>query len=269
MKSAVQLLMVLLLVGFLNGCASQSSPSSQRQPRAQVPTSQEAAGESASRTRAKGHTDLGFEYYAQRQLGTALQEAKIALKDDSSYTPAYNLLALVYMGLGERKSAEDAFQRALQLSPGDPEIANNYGWFLCQNKREAQAFEYFNIALRNPLYPTPVVALANSAECATQIGNYKDAEASLTRALAMNPDSTRVLLAMANVKYQQGQLVEARYFLGELHKNIEPNAASASLALRIARRTDNREDEARYLSLLRKKFSDSAEYKRVMEGAPE
>jgi type IV pilus assembly protein PilF len=268
MKNEVKLLTVLLLVGLVVGCASPSSQSSPRQTRSQVPTSQEAGG-GVSRTRAKGHTDLGFEYYAQKQLGTALQEAKIALKDDSNYTPAYNLLALVYMGLGEQKSAEDAFQRALQLSPGDPEIANNYGWFLCQNRRESQAFEYFNMALRNPLYPTPVVALANSADCAMQIGNYKDAEAALTRAMAINPDSTRVLLAMANVKYQQGQLVEARYFLGELHKSIEPNAASASLALKIARRTGNREDEARYLSLLRKKFPDSAEYKSVLEGTPE
>ena len=133
---------VFLPVCLLAGCAT--SPTSQS--RAQAPASQEVVlGE--ARTRAKAHTDLGFEYYAQNQFGVALQEAKTALNHDSSYTPAYNLLALVYMSLGDNKSAEEAFLRARQLSPGDPEIANNYGLFLCRTKREQQSFHILQRSL--------------------------------------------------------------------------------------------------------------------------
>lgn len=264
MKRIVWLTSLILIAGYLAGCASSPANTT----RAKAPASQETArGE--SRTRAKAHTDLGFEYYAQKQLGVALQEAKIALKDDNTYTPAYNLLALVYMGLGEQKSAEESFQRALQLSPGDSEISNNYGWFLCQTKRAQQSFQYFDMALQNPLYPTPGIALANSAECAMNIGDLKLAEGYLARALNLNPNSVRALLAMANLKYQQKQYTEARYYVSEVHKNIEPNAASTLLAYRIARQTGNRDDEARYLSLLRKRFSDSNEYKRLTQGAIE
>lgn len=261
MKCKVCWVAALLFACLLTGCSSSPVDRS----RVQVPASQELVrGE--SRTRAKAHTDLGFEYYAQNQYGVALQEAKVALNDDNSYTPAYNLLALVYMSLGDNKSTEEAFQRAIQLSPGDPEIANNYGWFLCQTQREQQAFPYFSAALQNTLYPTPWVALANAADCSLKIKDYKAAETYLQRALALVPNSARVLLLMASLKYQQKQYAEARAYIAELHRNSEPNAESAFLAFRIARFTGNRDDEARYQALLRKKYPDSAEHKKLLQG---
>ena len=265
MRNRFYLVAPLLSVFLLASCASSSGGSSSK---VQAPASQEIVRGEA-RNRAKAHTDLGFEYYAQRQLGVALQEAKVALKDDNSYTPAYNLLALVFMGLDDNKSAEESFQRALQLSPGDPEIANNYGWFLCKSKREQQSFQYFSIALQNPLYPTPLRALNNAAECSLQIMDIKGAETYLNRALALNPGDVRALQLMSGLKYQQRQYAEARFYIMEVHRNIDPTASSAWLAFRIARHTGNREDEARYLSLLRKKFSDSDEYKKLMQGVVE
>lgn len=259
-------LFLALLAGclFLTACAS--SEPAKKTERTAPPTSSRDSDRGDARARAKAHTDLGFEYFSQRQLGTALEEAKIALKDDRSYTPAYNLMALVQMSLGENKAAEEAFQRALQLSPGDPEVSNNYGWFLCQNKREAESFAYFNTALRNPLYQTPVIALASSAECAMQIGQYPQAEAAAQRALNLNPNYARALMTMANIKYRQQQYEQARHYVGEVHRVIEPTAASAWLALRIARQTGNREDEARYISLLKKKYPDSNEFRLLSEG---
>lgn len=264
MKLMLRLAAVFLPVCLLAGCAI--SPSSQS--RAQAPASQEVVlGE--ARTRAKAHTDLGFEYYAQNQFGVALKEAKTALNHDNNYTPAYNLLALVYMSLGDDKSAEEAFLRARQLSPGDPEIANNYGLFLCRTKRVQQSFPYFNEALQNTLYPTPWEALTNYAECSLQAKDYHAAETHLQRVLALIPNSARALFLMAKVKYQQKQYEEARGYITELHRNSEPNAASSFLAYRIARLTGNRDDEARYLAQMHKKFSDSDEYRKLLQGALE
>lgn len=264
MKSMLRLMAVLLSFCWLAGCAT--SPTSRS--RVVVPASQEIVRGEA-RTRANSRTNLGIEYFAQGQYGLALQEAKIALNNDNTYSPAYNLLANVYKALGDQKSAEDAFQRAMQLSPGDPEIANNYGWFLCETKREQQSFQYFNEALQNTLYSTPVMALSNAAECSIRIHDYKASEAYLKRALNLAPNSARALMLMANVKYQQQQYPEARTYIAEFHRNSEPNAGSAFLAYRIARLTGNREDEARYLVLLRKKFPDTEEYRKLLQGALE
>jgi type IV pilus assembly protein PilF len=261
MKFMVRLMVILLPSCLLAGCAM--SPTSQS--RVQAPASQEVVRGEA-RTRAKAHTDLGFEYYAQHQFGVALQEAKVALHDDGSYTPAHNLLALVYMSLGDNKSAEESFLSAMQLSPGDPELANNYGWFLCQTKREQQSLRYFNEALQNTLYPTPQIALANFAGCALKIHDYKAAETSLQRALAMDPNNARALFLTATLKFQQKQYDAAGAYIVQLHRNTEPDAGSAFLSYRIARLTGNRDDEARYLALLRKKFPDSDEYRKLLQG---
>jgi type IV pilus assembly protein PilF len=251
----------------LAGCSSTAT----KNPavvKVQAPASQETVRGDA-RTRANSHANLGFEYYAQRQYGTALEEAKVAIKNDSSYSPTYNLLGLIYKELGDNKSAEESFQRAMQLSPGDPEFSNNYGWFLCQTKREQQAFQYFNAALQNPLYPTPVVALTNAVECSVRTGDYKGAESYLDRALVYGSNNVRVLMVAANLKYLQKQYGEARYYVSEVHKNMEPTAASAWLALRIAHRIGNREEEARYVSMLRKKFTDSEESRKLAQGLVE
>jgi len=181
----------------------------------------------------------------------------------------HNLLALVYMALGDNKSGEEALLRAMQLSPGDPEIANNYGSLLCLTKRERESLRYFNEALQNPLYPTPLVALVNSADCAMRIKDYKATEEYLQRALTLAPNSAQALLLMTKSKYQQKQYADARAYVVELHRNSEPNAESAFLAYRIARFTGNRDDEARYLALLRKKFPDSDEHKKVLRGTLE
>ena len=66
-----------------------------------------------------------------------------------------------------------------------------------------------------------------------------------------------------------GKYEEAHDYITELHRNSEPNAASAFLAYRIARHVGNRDDEARYLAQMRKKFSDSDEYRNLLQGAPE
>ncbi len=249
----------------LMGCAG--SPSADRS-RVQAPSSQEVVSGEA-RTRAKARTDLGFEYLAQKQYGTALQEGKTALAHDSNYTPTHNLLALIYFELGDYAAAEESFKRALQLSPSDPEIANNYGWFLCHTKREQESFQYFNMALQNTLYPTPQRALVNAAECAMQMRDYKVADGYLSRALAMNPHDVRMLFSASNLKYQQQQYIEAHGYITAMHKNADPTAASIWLAFRIARKTGNREDEARYLSQMRKKFSDSEEYRKLLRGVEE
>ena len=48
----------------------------------------------------------------------------------------------------ERADAEASFQKALRLDPTGSELANNYGWFLCQTGRERESLQYFDRAFR-------------------------------------------------------------------------------------------------------------------------
>lgn len=223
-------------------------------------------GGDAGRQRAKVHTELGMAYLEGGQLTVALDEARIALNSDSSYPLIYNLLGLTHMQMKEYPLAEEHFERALRLAPGDPEINGNMGWFLCQSGREARSFAHFEAAAKNPLYATPARPLVNAGFCASRIKDYKRAEDYLTSALRLDPSGIDGQYLLAEVLFQQGRIGEARTRLNEVHRRTEPTSASAWLALRIERKVGDREAEARWITQLRRKFADSPEYRKLTQG---
>src|SRR4030042_4357047 len=114
-----------------------------------------AEEQAEARQRAQVHTDLGAAYFSAGQLGVALEELNLAIRADSSFAPAYNMLGLVYMTLRENDKAEENFRRSLSLSGTDSDTNNNYGWFLCQRGKIDDSIRYFMAALKNPLSTTP------------------------------------------------------------------------------------------------------------------
>lgn len=246
----------------LAGCAGA--------PATQVASEQAVSQQAATtevRNRAKIHTELGSLYLQDQRLGVALDEARIALAADPSYAPAYNLLGLVHMFLAENGPAEENFQRALRLAPQDPEINNNYGWFLCQSGREQQSIAHFMVAVKNPLYSTPGRPLTNLGICHLRLKDDKAAEEHFVRALrADNGANPQALYGLGDIYYRNARYDEARRALGDLHKLVEPNAQSTWLALLIERKIGDRDGEARQIATLRRKFQGSPEYQKLMQG---
>lgn len=246
----------------LMGCAN--TPAS-RESSVQTPVSQQAAVGDA-RQRAKAHADLGLVYLREGQLNVALDEARIAIEADASYPLGHNLLALVQMYLKENRAAEESFAQALRLASADPEINNNYGWFLCQTGRERESLNYFFIASKSQLYATPTKPLTNAGICAFRVEDLKAAEDFLIKALRADPLNGDAQFLLADICYRTGRFTEARMRLGELHKLGEPLVESAWLALRVERKLGDREAEGRYATLIRRKFQDSREYQLLMQG---
>lgn len=247
----------------LQGCTATGGGGSGGPSR--QPMSLEQPG-SPERARAKTHTELGALYLQDGRFAIALEEAAIALEADSGYAPAYNLRALTHMVMGENKAAEENFQRAMGSAPGDPEILNNFGWFLCQTGREQQSLDYFARAARNPLYPTPTKPHTNAGICQMRLKNDKAAEEQLARALQLDPNNTQALYWLADVALRNGRPQEARQWAGDLEKLMELNPEAAWLALRIERKLGNREGEARYAAQLRRKFATSTEFRKLQRG---
>ena len=161
---------LLAAAAMIGGCmvpVAQNDPAYSRQPGA----------ETNAQARARVHTELSAGYYARGQYDVALEELKVALRDDPGYGPAYGMLGLVYSELRDDAQAERYFLRAIEVNQQDPEVRNNYGWFLCQRAREPQALVQFELAIRNPFYRTPDLAMLNAGRCALKIGDRKNAEA--------------------------------------------------------------------------------------------
>lgn len=255
------LLPLLLLVGALLS-ACNTIPS---QPMAEEPQSQRAVSGDA-RNRAKIHTELGALYFQDSQLATALDELRIALAADSSYAPAHNVLGLVHMDLRENEAAEQSFRRALSIAPNDPEINNNYGWFLCQSGRSRESLAFFNSAVKNPLYPTPERAYLNAGRCAEKSGDMEGAEAYLQKAVRFSRNNAQAVVALAGLQYKRGNLDESYRLVRDLHRSSEPSAESLWLGLRLARKLGDRDQESNFHAQLRRRFPGSPEAQALTKG---
>jgi len=222
------------------------------------------------RNRAKLHTELASLYYSSANYGVALEELRAAHSADSSYAPAHGMYGLVYMQLKENGRAEEAFERALRLSPNDADINHNYGWFLCQTGREPASIKYFLQAIRNPLYPTPWRSYSAAGVCTLKMDESKsrdkDAEAFFERALRLEPDEPAALLYLGQIRYRQGNIGEARKLVARHNKLVTPSAESLWLAVRIERRLGERLQEQAFANQLRRRYPDSAENRALQRG---
>jgi type IV pilus assembly protein PilF len=204
------------------------------------------------------HTELAAAYYQRGQLGVALSEAQVALKEVPNYVPALNMLALVFMELREDAQAVAAFEQALRLSPNDSEVLNNYGWYICQRGDPARAMGYFQSALRNPLYTTPERAYLNAGVCARQLGNESDAERNLRQALQIQPLLGPALYNMADLSYKHGALKDAENFLARYNRaTANPTADALLLGVLVSRALGDKSSEASYLQQLKRRFPEA------------
>lgn len=251
-----------LIAILLAGCATLGPGSGSG---AQQAVSAQPA-ENDQQKRAKVHTELGSLYLLDGRSAIALEEARVALSVDSNYAPAYNLLGLTHMVLGETRLAGENFERALSLAPGDPEINNNFGWFLCQSGHAERSIAHFLAAAKNPLYTTPTKPYTNAGICSIRLKNDKAAEDYLLTGLRLSPTNTQALYWLADIAYRQGRFTEARQWTTDIEKMIEPTAEVIWLALRVERKLGDRETEARHALQLRRRFPGSPEHRLLIQG---
>ena len=247
------------LVALSAGCASQSDG-----PSVETGTIVGEIGD--PRNRARVHTELAALYFDRGNMAIALEELRTATAADASYAPAHSMFGLVYMELRENQLAEASFERALRLSPNDPDISHNFGWFLCSTSREPDSIKYFLQAIRNPLYATPWRSYSAAGVCTLRTNNLRDAEEFFQRALKLEPDEPSSLLKLGQIRYRQGTMEEARKLVMRYNKLLTPNAESLWLALRIERRLGERVAEQSFANQLRRRYPSSAEYQALLRG---
>lgn len=204
---------------------------------------------------------LAVVYMQRDKLGVALQNIKKAISVDPNNGEAHNVMALIYSRLGETDLAEKHFKRSKQLQPKNPYTLNAYGSFLCGQKKYKEADEQFNLALKNPLYTTPEVALTNAGVCARRANDMDKAEAYLRKALQHNGGFSMALFQLAQLSFDSGDSIAAREFLNRYHKVAKFTPQSLWLAIQIERKLGDKNAVASYSLQLRGSFPDSTEVK--------
>jgi type IV pilus assembly protein PilF len=172
------------------------------------------------------------------------------------------------MEIGEDAKASASFERALNLTPNDPDVLNNFGWFLCQRSDTQRSMGMFQQALRVPLYSTPHRALLNAGICARKLGNLADAEQFLRQALQMQPQLQPALSNLADIAYRAGRYQDAGRYLSQYSKlQSMPDADMLLLAVRISRALGDKSNAESYLLQLERRYPDAPQTRLARSGS--
>jgi type IV pilus assembly protein PilF len=173
---------------------------------------------------------------------------------------------LLYNRLGEYDKADISFRAALRKNPGNGFALNNYGQFLCQQKRYEEGQAKFLAAVKNPLYETPEIAYTNAGLCAQAAGNGTAAEDHFRMALERNPAVAPALLALAQLALDRKDPETAGQYFARFSKVSPQNPRSLSLGIRIESARGRKDQAASYEMMLRNQFPDSREAGQLQRG---
>ncbi len=243
----------------LAGCVSQSNVQSH-------PVDTETGAPASAHRRAEVHAALAGEYFSRGNFNVALQETKLAIRDDPNYVQAYNMQGLVYMELREDVAARQAFDRALSLDPNNSEVLNNFGWFLCTRSDTERGLAMLKKASTDPLYPTPEKAYLSTGLCLRRMHQDAEAEQYIKRAVATRPDMVGALYNLAAIEYEQSRYKDADTYLTR-YMRLVPNPPIEGLVLgvKVARGVGDSATEQSYLQQLRRRFPDAPQTHELAE----
>lgn len=204
---------------------------------------------------------LAAGYLQQGQMDAAKEKLDKALELSPDDPQANNVMALLQWRMRDYDAAERYFRRALDSRAGsiNPDVQHNYGAFLCDRSRVDEAMAWFERAIANPQYPTPELANMNAGLCLLKKPDRVAAERYLRQALQHNPTLAPALLQMVRLSYESGNVISARGFMERYVKMGPETAESLWLGVRVERALGNRNAEANYALRLKGKFPDAPE----------
>lgn len=200
---------------------------------------------------------LGIGYMQQNKFDTALAQMEKAVQFSPSSAQVHSAMALLQSRMNRTDEARKSYQKARRIAPGDPEINNNFGYFLYQQGDHLEADKLFQCAIANPLYNTPWRAYYNAGLNALKAGELKQADIYLRTTRQLAPNLPQPLYYLADLAHQRGSHLQAADYLARYRKNAPPSPDSLWLGIQIARALENRDMEASDTLTLKNLFPDS------------
>jgi len=209
----------------------------------------------------KLNAELGLAYLMKGNNEQALLKLNKAIKLNPDNEKAYLYVAELYRRLDETERADDYFNQALDANASDSAVNNNYGAFLCANKKYDEAFKHFKVALENPVYPERSNVFENIGICSEVQGNIKVARENYIKAIKANPNSGKSLLSVAQLDFDSENIKSASKYFGYYKRVAKHTAESLWLGILIANKKQDAKTKASLSWSLERKFPKSKETK--------
>lgn len=233
---------IVLLVG-LSACSS---------------TSKKTDGPNLKKA-AEFNVQLGASYITQNKIQLAKDKLEKALEQDPDNALAHSTMALLLEKVGQFEEVESHYEEAIELDPKNSDIKQNYGTYLCNRGRYADANAQFEIALKDPYYKTPIVAITNAGSCAFDNKQYKEAEAYFRKALRINPNAAHALFLMGKLGLQTKRYLMSRAYMQRYHAVALSSPKSLWIQIQAEKALGDKNTMAELIQQLNKKFPDSDE----------
>ena len=246
----VRFALLLLLTGLMAGCVSSGSGD---------PLKTDEGRQQAR----DAYIQLGIGYLQQGAASRAKTPLRKALEIDPRSADAHAALALVFQTEMEIDLADKHYREALSHRR-DARILNNYGSFLFEQQRYAQAMERFQQASEDNLYPERARVFQNLGMTALRLGQREDAERYFQRSLRLDSRQPRALLELAVLAFENKQYVPAKRYYDSFSQMSEQNARSLLLGIRLASIHQDRDTAASLGLQLRRLYPGTDEYKQYL-----
>lgn len=261
------LLLTVGLAGLVGmaGCAnSPTSSAGATTSRGEIVTDSD---ESDQRKRARIRVELALGYFQQGKTNIALDEIKLAIAADPTFSDAYSLRGLVYMALNDHAFAEESFIKALSIRQKDPNVLHNLGWLKCQQAAYASALGFFEQALADPAYMGRAKTLMAQGLCQAKAGLLLEAESSFLKSYEYDAGNPVTGYNLAKLLFKKPELTRAQFYIRRLNNTEFANAESLWLGIKVEKQMGNLQAVEQLASQLEKRFAQSPEAASYRRGA--
>ncbi|OUS07942.1 type IV pilus biogenesis/stability protein PilW [Gammaproteobacteria bacterium 42_54_T18] len=251
-KRSISVVLIALLMG---GCVIETSTSSLERNR-NIDKAVEA------------YIAAGMVYLKEGDLGTANRKFKKAYGLNPDNPEANNALALFYTVENEGEQVEKYYKAAIAEKPGYSIARNNYGSFLFDQGRFADARDQLLVVVKDYDYAQRNKSLESLGYCYLNLGDSANAERYFMRALQRNARMGRSLLELAEINFNDGRYKRAERYLESFDRLSAPNPRHLWLAVRLQRILKDKHKLASFALALKNIFPDTPEYKAYVASLP-
>jgi type IV pilus assembly protein PilF len=256
-------LMICVVIVSLTGCfGNKNSENAQAKPVVQTQLAQKIDYKKAALL----NVEMGEKYLAMGQVARAKRKFIHALELLPSLPEAHSSIGFFYESVGDIEEAEEHHKQAIKLaSSSKGRFYNNYGIFLCHQKRFKEADVAFKKAIKDRLYIKTAEAYENAGQCALMQPDEEKARMYFELAVKRDPQRALASLELARMELARNNIAVAKKYLENYRSQVEPSPKSLLLGIQINKKLGHYNDVASAEMLLKGKYADSPEYKQYLE----
>jgi type IV pilus assembly protein PilF len=142
---------------------------------------------SESQTASDINVQLGLAYLNQCDTARAKEKLLLALQEAPNSITSLDAMGYFLEKTGDSHGAEKYYQHAIKIAPNNGAVLNNYGTFLCRQRKPKEAIMLFLKAVQDKYYVNSAEAYENAGLCALTIPNQAQTKQFFVKALQQDP----------------------------------------------------------------------------------